>query len=162
MAGGLEVRSRARRLTALALLAFLVFIPAAFIVARAPAGWQLATERSRSSGSLRIKSNRVTGLYPGAKRKLILTLHNPNSKRSVWIRGVRVRDLGTTKRGCAPVRRNLRIRRQKPRAFRIRPGGTRRVVFVLTMPNTVANACKQAVFHLGYSTRTVLDQRATR
>jgi hypothetical protein len=150
MSSGLEIRSGARRLTALALLTFLVFIPAAVIVSRAPAEWQFASARSRGSGSLRIKSNHVSRLYPGAKRKLILTLHN-NSKHGVRIRTVRVRDLGTTKRGCAPNRRNLRISRQKSHAFSIRPHGTSRVVFLLTMPNTVANACQQAVFDLRYT-----------
>ena len=149
MASSLELGSRARRLTALALLTFVVCIPAAIVSARAPAGWQAATASSRGTGSLRIKSNRVSSLYPGAKRKLTLTIHN-NSKHAVRVRAVRVRDLGTTKPGCAPTRRNLTIRRQKPRAFRLRSGAGRRVVFLLTMPNTVADACQGAVFRLRY------------
>jgi hypothetical protein len=149
MASGFELGSRASRLTALALLTFVVCIPAAVVAARAPAGWQVATASSRGTGSLRIRSNRVSNLYPGAKRTLTLTIHN-NSKHAVQVRALRVRDLGTTKRGCAPTRRNLRIRRQKPRSFRLRSGGSRRVVFLLTMPNTVADACQGAVFDLRY------------
>jgi len=149
MASGFELSSRASRLTALALLTFVVCIPAAVVAARAPAGWQVATASSSGAGSLRIRSNRVSNLYPGAKRKLTLTIHN-NSKHAVRVRAVRVRDVGTSKRGCAPSRRNLRIRRQKPRAFRLRSGASGRVVFLLTMPNTVANACQRAVFDLRY------------
>jgi adenylosuccinate synthase len=100
-------------------------------------------------GLLRIRSNRVSNLYPGAKRTITLTVHN-NSNHAVRVRALRVRDLGTTKRGCAPTRRNLAIRRQSSRAFRLRSGGSRRVVFLLTMPNTVANACQGAVFDLRY------------
>jgi hypothetical protein len=149
MASGFELGSRASRLTALALLTFVVCIPAAVVAARAPAGWQAATASSRGTGSLRIKSNRVGNLYPGAKRKLTLTIHN-NSNHAVRVRALRVRDLGTAKPGCAPTPRNLRIRGQQPRAFRLRSGASRRVVFLVTMPNTVANACQGAVFHLRY------------
>jgi hypothetical protein len=151
MVSGLELGSRARRLTALALLTFLVCIPAAVVAARAPAGWQYATASSHGTGLLRIEGNRVEKLYPGAQRKLMLTLKN-NSKHAVRVLNVRVRDLGTTKRGCAPSRRNLRISRQRSHAFRLRPGGARSVVFALTMPNSVANACQQAVFDLRYET----------
>ena len=136
-------------MTALALLTFVVCILVAVIAARAPAGWRVATASSRGTGSLRIRSNRINNLYPGAKRKLTLTIHN-NSKHAVRVRALRVRDVGTTKRGCAPTRRNLTIRRQKPLAFRLRSGASRRVVFLLTMPNTVANACQGAVFDLRY------------
>jgi hypothetical protein len=149
MASGFELGSRASRLTALALLTFVVCIPVAVVAARAPAGWQVATASSRGTGSLRIRSNRISNLYPGAKRKLTLIIHN-TSKHAVRVRALRVRDVGTTKRGCAPTRRNLRIRKHKPRAFRLRSGGSRRVVFLLTMPNTVANACQKAVFDLRY------------
>lgn len=136
-------------MTALALLTFVVCIPAAVVAARAPGGWQVATASSRGTSLLRIRSNRVSNLYPNAKKKLILNIHN-TSKHAVRIRALRVRDVGTTKRGCAPTRRNLRIRRQKPRAVRLRSGASRRVVFLLTMPNTVADACQGAVFDLRY------------
>jgi hypothetical protein len=157
MASGFKLGSGASRLTALALLTFVVCIPAAVVAARAPAGWQVATASSRGAATLRIRSNRVSNLYPGTTRKLTLTIHN-NSKHAVRVRAVRGRDVGTTKRGCAPSRRNLRIRRQKPRAFRLRSGASRRVVFLLTMPNTVANACQRAVFDLRY--KALLETRA--
>jgi hypothetical protein len=154
MTRGFEVRGRARRLTALALLTFAVSIPAAVIAARAPARWQPAVARRDGHRSVRITSNRISGLYPGVRKTLTLTLHN-FSKHSVVVRRVRVRDLGTTKRGCAPSRRNLRIRQPPAHTFRIRAHGTRRVTAVLTMPNTVASACQRALFKLGYTAKTI-------
>jgi hypothetical protein len=155
MARGFEVGSRAGRLTALALLTFAVSIPAAVLAGRTPAGWQPGAARQEGHGSVPITSNRISGLYPGARKTLTLTLHNFDSRHGIVVRRVRVRDLGTTKRGCAPSRRNLRIHQPPARAFRIRARGTRRVTALLTMPNTVANACQRAVFTLGYTAKTI-------
>lgn len=155
MASGLEVRSRASRLSALALLTIAVSIPAALLADRAPAGWQLAYASSHGSGPVRISSNHISGFYPGAKRKLTLTLHNLDRRHSLLVRRVRVREVRTTKRGCAPSRRNLRIRQNGLHDFRIRASGTRRITVVLTMPNTVANACQRAVFKLQYRAQTL-------
>jgi hypothetical protein len=147
----MNVGSRARRLTALALLTFMVAIPAGVVARRAGAGWLPATTSSHGSGAVRITSKPVGGLYPGAKRTLILTLRNRNSKYGIEVRRVRVRNVGTTKRGCAPARRNLGIRQPRIQMLRIRPRGVRRVAALLIMPNTVADACQGAVFKLRYS-----------
>jgi hypothetical protein len=144
----------------LALLMFGACIPAALIVARAPARWQPASAGRYGSGRVRITSNRVSGLYPGARRTLILTLHNSVSRHAVVVRRLRVRDAATSKRGCAPSRRNLRIRYPKIGRLRIRPGRSRRVVALLTMPNTVAKACQRAVFRLRYSVQILARRRA--
>jgi hypothetical protein len=160
MASRLEVRSRASRLSVLALLTIAVSIPAALFADRAPAGWQLAYVSSHGSGPVRISSNHISGLYPGAKRKLTLTLHNFDRAHSVVVRRVRVREVRTTKRGCAPSRRNLRIRQSGLHDFRIRARGTRTITVVLTMPNTVADACQQARFKLRY--RAQILRRHTR
>jgi hypothetical protein len=138
-------------LTALALLTFMAAIPAGVIARRAGAGWLPATTSSRNSGAVRITSKRVDSLYPGAKRTLILTLRNPNPKHGIEVRRVRVRNVGTSKRGCAAGRSNLRIRQPRARMFRIRPRGVRKVTALLTMPNTVADACQGAVFKLRFS-----------
>jgi hypothetical protein len=103
---------------------------------------------------VRITSKTMPGLYPGAKRTLTLILRNRNSTRGVEIQRVRVRNVGTTKRGCAPAPRNLRIRQPPARMIRIPPRGVGRVKALLTMPNTVVNACQGAVFKLRYSART--------
>jgi len=154
MARGLKVDSRARRLIALALLTFAAAILAGVIARRAGAGWLPATTSSSNSGAVRITSKRVGSLYPGAKRVLILTLRNPNPRHGLDVKGVRVRNVGTTKRGCTAARRNLRIRQPHARTIRIRPRGVARVTALLTMPNTVANACQGAVFKLRYSAQT--------
>jgi hypothetical protein len=150
MASRLKNGSRAR-LFALALLTFVACSVAAVIAAKAPAGWRPASAKSRAFGPVRGTSNGVRGLYPGAKKTLTLTLRNSDPKRAVVVRRVRVRDVGTTARGCAPSRRNLRIRDPRFRVFRLRPGRSRHVFARLTMPNTVVNACQGAVFRLRYS-----------
>jgi hypothetical protein len=159
MASRLESGSRAR-LFALALLTFGACLAAAVVVAKAPAGWRPASARSRSSGPVRIKSNRVRGLYPGAKKTLTLTLRNSDRKHSVLVRRVRVRNTATSTRGCAASRRNLTIRNPRFRPFRLGPGRSRRVVARLTMPNTVANACQGAMFRLRYSVVIGVRKRA--
>ena len=151
MARGLNVASRARRLTALALLTFMVAIPAGVVARRAGAGWLPATTSSHGSGAVRITSKPVGGLYPGAKRALVLTLRNRNSKHGVEVRRVRVRNVGTTKRGCAPAAHNRGLRQPRAQIFRVRPRGVRRVTALLIMPNTVAETCQGAVFKLRYS-----------
>jgi hypothetical protein len=153
MAVGSELRSRARYVALLALLA--VSATGALLGARqAFARWQPAATRSESSGRVRITSNRITGLYPGVSRKLVLTLHNTNSRRAVRVRRIRVHDRATTKRRCAPIARNLTIHQYTGPAIRLPAGGARRVSVLLTMPSTVANACQRAVFRLHYSAKT--------
>ena len=99
-------------------------------------------KQSPGTGSLRIRSNRISNLYPGAKRTLTLTIHN-TSKHAVGFALCAFVISARRSAVCAPTRRNLTIRRQKPRAFRLRSGASRRVVFLVTMPNTVADACQQ-------------------
>jgi hypothetical protein len=153
MVVGSELWSRARYVALLALLA--VSATGGLLGGRhAFARWQPAATRSESSGRVRIASNRVTGLYPGVSRHLILTLHNTNSRRSVSVRRIDVDDRGTTKRRCAPVARNLTIHQYTGAAIRLPAGGARSVSVLLTMPSTVANACQRAVFRLHYSAQT--------
>ena len=131
-----------------------VSVPAALSADRAPAGWQLAYINNHGGGPVRISSNHIAGFYPGATRKLTLTLHNLDRAHSVLVRRVRVREVGTTQHGCAPSPRNLRIRQNGLHDFRIRARGTRLITVVLTMPNTVANACQRARFRLQYRALT--------
>jgi hypothetical protein len=149
MASRLESGSRAR-LFALALLTFAACLAAVVVVAKAPAGWRPASAKSRGHGPVRVKSNRVSGLYPGANKTLILTLRNSDRNHDVVVRRMRVRDAATTRRGCAPSSRNLGIRNPRFGAFRLGPGRSRHVRVRLTMPNTVATACQGAVFRLRY------------
>jgi hypothetical protein len=158
MASKLEVPSRARRITALALLTFAAAITAGLIAGSAPGGWQAAGASSQSFGRVLITGDHVTGLYPGATRKLTLTLHNSDPTQSIVVRSVQIRDIRTTKRSCAPSRRNLRIEHRSG-AFRIGAGGRRRTSVLLEMPNTVANACQGAVFKLRFVAQTRVPAR---
>jgi hypothetical protein len=159
MASRLENEGRAR-LFALALLTFGAWLAAAVVVAKATAGWRPASARSHGSGPVRVESNRIRGLYPGAEKTLTLTLHNSDRKHGLMVRRVRVRDAATSKRGCTASRRNLTIRNPTFRPFRLGPGRSRRVVAWLTMPNTVANACQGAMFHLRYGVVISATRRA--
>src|SRR5580765_3628238 len=142
---------RARRLTALALLAFVIALPVGLAARRASAGWLPATANGHGTGSLEIRSNRIRGLFPGAKRTLTLTLHNSDSKHALVVRRVRVRNVGTTKRSCRASRRNLWIRQPHMKTVTIGPRRSRKVHALLSMPNTVASACQGAAFKLRYT-----------
>ena len=98
-------------------------------------------------------SGHVRNLYPGAQRKLVLTLHNTDRRRTVVVGRVGVRTTATTRRGCKPSLRNLRIRQYTGPALRIPPRRARRVAVMLTMPSTVADACQRAIFKLRYAAR---------
>jgi hypothetical protein len=145
-----DASSRARNLTLLALLALVAAI-AAVGTGDAFARWDAAATQVTGGGHVRITTRRVVGLYPGARRRLLLTLSNTDRRRPVSIAGVRVSTVSTTKRGCKPSRRNLRIRPYRGPAFTIRPHSARRLSLRLRMPNTVANACQRAVFRLRYT-----------
>ena len=151
-----QVWSRVGRIIVLALLALSLTGPAVVLGERSgAAGWQLVP--SGSSPRVRITDNPVTGLYPGVSKELILTLHNTDPKHDIVVRHVRIRDIATTKRGCAPTRRNLTIRQYKGAALRIPPGRTRTVSVLLSMLNTVSDACQRATFKLRYTARTRIE-----
>jgi len=122
-------------------------------VRNASARWEQASASSVSSPRVRITSNRVTGLYPGATRGLVLALRNRSHRRLV-VRSVRVRVVSTTKPGCAAAASNLAIHQPAARKLKLRPGDTRKVTAAIAMPNTVADACQGAVFKLRYTART--------
>jgi hypothetical protein len=123
------------------------------------AGWHFAAASGHGGSRLRIRSEPVLGLYPGATRKLTLTIHNRDHHRSVVVYRLRVRNTATSRRGCSASRRNLAIRQYAGRPLVVAPRGTRRVVVRLTMPYTVANACQRAAFRLRYSARVATRRR---
>ena len=146
------LRARASRIGLLALFAFPLAAPAAVLGKQlAPPRWHSVA--SGQSGAIPIASNRVTGLYPGATKDLILTLQNPNRKHGIGIRRLRVRDVATNRHGCAPSPRNLEIRQYTRPPIRIAAGGMQSVTVQLTMPNTVVDACQHATFKLRFSAR---------
>lgn len=151
--------SRVSRITVLTLLALPLAAPAAVLGETTRAGgWQMVPRKA--SPLVRITGNRVLGLYPGMTKKLTLILRS-DSRQSIVVRRIRVRDIATTKPGCAPSRRNLAVRRSKRSPLRIPPGGARRVIVLLSMPKTVSDDCQRAVFRLRYTAqaRIVEDRR---
>jgi hypothetical protein len=144
------VSSRVSRIHLVALLALPLTVPAAvFGETTGAGGWQLVP--SKTSPLVRITDNRVIGLYPGVSKELILTLHSSDRKHSIVVRRVRVRDIATTNKGCAPTRRDLAIRQYRGAPIRIPPGQARSVTVLLLMPNTVSVACERATFRLRYT-----------
>jgi hypothetical protein len=93
----------------------------------------------------------VSGLYPGARRSLVIAVHNPGR------RPLRVRSISTSvrpaRRGCGAE--NVRVARFRGR-LRVGPGATRRVRVTARMPLSSPTACQGAVFPL------VFQGRATR
>lgn len=147
------LRARASRIGLLALFAFPVAAPAAVLGEQlvGPPRWH-SVARGKSD-AIPIESNRVTGLYPGATKDLILTLRNPNPSHSIGIRRLRIRDVATTRHGCAPSAQNLELRQYTGPPISIAAGGRQSVTVQLTMPNTVVDACKHATFKLRFSAR---------
>ena len=141
--------SRVSRLAVLALLALPLAVPAAVFGERAGAdGWQFVPRGA--APLLRITSNQVVDLHPGVTKELNLTLRNSDSRHSIVVERLRVRDVATTNARCAPSRRNLAVRQYRGAPILIPPGGARSVTLLLSMPNTVADACQRAVFRLRY------------
>jgi hypothetical protein len=142
--------SRVSRIIVLALLALSLTGPAVVLGDRTgAAGWQLVP--NGSSPLVRITSNHVRGLYPGMSKELTLTLRNSDPRHSIVVRRLRVRDIATTNPGCAPSARNLAIQQHRGAAIRIPRGRARSVTVLLSMPNTVSDACRRATFSLRYT-----------
>ena len=109
--------------------------------------------RNEAPVLVQITSNRIVGLYPGARRELILTFHNTKRKRMV-VRNVRVLPDATDRRGCAPSRRNLRVGRYSGPPIGLPPRGRRSIKLFVRMPYSVADACQRAVFKVRYTADT--------
>ena len=118
-----------------------------------------AVEAPASDGhySFAIRATPVAGLYPGADRRLVLTLDNPYPFALV-VTDMRARLVSTSNPGCAPVSTNLELRPYTGRlplsvaADDSHAGGT----VPLHMPNSVVDACQAATFTIA------LDADATR
>jgi hypothetical protein len=149
---GSELSSRAGKLVLLALLV-LAGTAALLGVRDASARWRPGSTRSASFGRLLITSNRVTGLSPGERKRLLLTLRN-TTHRQLAVRRIQIRIVSTTKAGCRASANNLAIRQPARRTLRLWPGGEIRIGLPITMPNSVADACQGAVFRLRYGAQT--------
>jgi hypothetical protein len=147
---GSDSSSRAGNVTLLALLALFAAI-AAMGAGCSFRQWGAATAQITGGASVQVTSTPVTGLYPGAQRRLLLFLSNGDRRRSALVGRVVVSAVATTKPGCAPSVQNLRVDPYVGPPFTIPPHSIRRLSLALTMPNTVSNACQQAIFKLRYT-----------
>jgi len=152
MADGSRLSSRARSTILLALLSLagtttLVGVHNAF------ARWQPASARSVGSAKVQITSDRITGLYPGATKRLVLTLRN-RTRRRLAVQRIAIRIASTTQPGCAASPSNLTIRQPKNRLLRLRPRGRSKAIASISMPSSVADSCQGAVFKLRYTAQT--------
>lgn len=90
----------------------------------------------------------VVGLYPGARKRLVVVVHN-RSRRTLRVRAISVRVRNASRRCRAG---NIHVTASK-RPLRIRPGGSRRVALTVAMRGTSPNACQGAVFPLAFRSR---------
>jgi hypothetical protein len=96
-----------------------------------------------------VQATPVEGLYPGAHRKLILTLTNPY-KFDLQMTAMRADLVSTSKPGCAPTSVNLDVQPYTGTLPTKIPAGDSRETgaIPLHMPNSVANDCQRAVFSI--------------
>jgi hypothetical protein len=99
----------------------------------------------------------VEDLYPGADRRLVLTMTNPYAFDLV-VTGIRATLAGTSNAGCEPVPANLQLRDYTGELpVRVAAGSdTESGAVPLHMPNSVVDACQRATFTIA------LDADATR
>jgi hypothetical protein len=94
-----------------------------------------------------VQATPVEGLYPGAVRKLNLTLTNPY-EFDLQMTAIRADLVSTSNPGCAPTATNLEVQPYTGSLPTTIPSGdsTETGFLPLRMPNTVANDCQKAVF----------------
>jgi hypothetical protein len=94
-----------------------------------------------------VQATPVEGLYPGAIRKLNLTLTNPYDF-DLQMTAIDADLVATSNPGCEPIASNLEVQPFTGAVPSKIPAGdsTEAGSVPLHMPNTVANDCQQAVF----------------
>ncbi|MFI7603227.1 hypothetical protein [Actinoplanes sp. NPDC049681] len=94
-----------------------------------------------------VRGTAVENLYPGARRRLVLTLANP-SRVALLVTGMHARLTATDRPGCAPVASNLEVEPYTGALpARIGARESRQAGAVpLHMPNSVVDACQEATF----------------
>ena len=94
-----------------------------------------------------MRAEPVGGLYPGANRRLTLTLNNPYDVDLI-VTDVRASLVETSHAGCLPIAENLEIGPYTGELpLRIAAKDSQKAgVVPLQMPNSVVNACQEATF----------------
>jgi hypothetical protein len=109
----------------------------------------VASQGTTSDGTFAftVRATPVEGLYPGARRKLNLTLTNPY-KFDLQMTAMRAELVSTSKPGCAPTSVNLDVQPYTGTLPTKIPARDSRETgaIPLHMPNSVANDCQKAVF----------------
>ena len=110
------------------------------------ANWQ-ADGRHHRPQPIEIRVSTTGNLYPGARRKVRLTIINPNVF-PVKVRMIRGRVKSTSRRGCAPLPTNLEVRPYSSRLpLTVGPRSRRDAGSLdIFMPNSVVDACQRARF----------------
>jgi hypothetical protein len=128
---------------------------AAAIAAAAVAAAALTGAAANSVGSDRVKPaggftlrGHVGGLYPGARRRLVLVVHN-RSRRPLRVRSITTR-VRNPKPGCSAA--NLHVSAFRG-PLRVGPGRSRRVAVSVRMLLSSPGACQGAVFPLVFHGR---------
>ncbi len=109
---------------------------------------ELTAVRGSATGyAFQIDAKPVTGLHPGAVRKLTLSFHNPYDF-PLTVTGTRGQVVATSRRGCLPSESNLTIDGYKGSLPMTIPAGDRKAGghLPLRMPNSVVDACQGATF----------------
>jgi hypothetical protein len=120
----------------------------------------VATQGAAAQYAFAVHSTPVAGLYPGAERRLVLTMTNPYAF-DLLVTAVRTELIGTTKPGCEPVPANLVVGEYAGELpVRIEAGDERETGAVgLRMPNSVVDACQEAGFRLAVQADATRDAR---
>jgi hypothetical protein len=120
----------------------------------------VARQDAAAAYAFTVRTTPVDGLYPGADRRLVLTMANPYDF-DLLVTDVRADLVSTTKPGCSPVPANLTVGAYDgDLPVRVEAGEEREAgAFGLRMPNTVVDACQQAVFTLAVQADATRDDR---
>ena len=120
----------------------------------------LVARQDAAAYAFTVRAAPVDGLYPGADRRLVLTMTNPYDF-DLLVTDVRADLVSTTKPGCEPVPANLTVGGYDGELpVRVEAGEDEETgAFGLRMPNTVVNACQRAVFTLAVHADASRDDR---
>jgi hypothetical protein len=108
---------------------------------------ELTSWHAARPGAFEIRASPAGQLYPGATRKLGLTIINPNPF-PIEVRTIKGRLASTSRAGCQPIPANLEIRPYDGRLPLVVRGLSRRDAgqLAIHMPNTVVDGCQRARF----------------
>ena len=112
----------------------------------------LIVSRDATATGFIISGTPVHDLYPGAVRRIEISIENPQSRR-ISVQSIEARLVSSSRPGCRPIPSNLdlkpyhgRLPITVSRRKRVRVGSIE-----VHMPNSVVNECQRAVFAIRFS-----------